>query len=240
MLKNLSKPMQYGLVFVLAVAAWLILSPALFPESGNKSIATKIKKSAKTTADLYTPEDYKAKFAPESSVLKNAFKPLVVKTTTGGKGAAAKPNLVPAAFAAGDPNWSYTGTAEVDGVLQALLENRTTGESAFLRVGDTWKGISVEEITEDSLVIASSDGDQLTLKLPTEDEVLPAAGPRGFTPAQPGAGALQGAIGPMSVQPDGTMPDQMNAAPNQPGGNGFGRRGRRGNRGGGGGNGFGQ
>jgi hypothetical protein len=155
--------------------------------------------------------------------------------------AAAQVNYVPAEFAGGEQGWIYTGSAEIDGVLQALLENRTTGDSVFLRIGDTWKGISVEEITEESLILASPEtGIEKTLKLPSED--APVSGPGGFTPATVNP-QLRGNIGPMSLQPDGSafqdpsmsgttgFSNGGNSFGN--GGNGFGNAGRR--RGGGGG-----
>ncbi len=228
--------MQYMLIAVLALAAWFALSPMLFPETFKRTVKKpSASKVTKKGVVLYTEEDEKAHFEPVAVPLKNAFKPLVAKVVTA-RAATIQVNNVPPEFAGGEANWTYTGSAEVDGVLQALLENKSTGEDVFLRVGDTWKGISVEEITDDSLILASVEtGNEKVLKLPTE-EVGPAAGPAGFAPAN--VGPLRGNIGPFTIQPDGSVaPDNsMNGASGN-GGNGFGGNGgrRNGRRNGGGG-----
>jgi hypothetical protein len=199
-LKNLSKPTQYMLIGTLAFAAYFAISSTL----GGKPVPTvkkaTVPKSTKKGEVVYLPEDFKAKFASLNTPVKNTFKPLVVKTVAARTGPSAVLNNLPPEFAGGEQNWIYTGSAEIDGVLQALLENKTTGDNVFLRVGDTWKGISVEEITDDTLVLSSPDtGTTRTLRLPTED--LPVAGPGGFSPASVNPG-LRGNIGPMSIQPD--------------------------------------
>jgi hypothetical protein len=204
MLKSLSKPMQWMLIGVLAIAAYTVGSPILFPKPathiGKKAVSPK---SNKKTDSLVLTEDYSAHFDPLGQPIKNSFKPLIAKQlTVRGGNAALQVNNVPLEFSGGEPGWIYTGSAEIDGVLQALLENRTTGDNVFLRVGDTWKGISVEEITDDSLILASPEtGIEKTLKLPSED--APVSGPGGFTPATVNPN-LRGNIGPMSLQPDGT------------------------------------
>jgi hypothetical protein len=231
MLKNLSKPMQWILIGVLAIAAYTVGSPILFPKPPVRITKKAISlKSSKKSDSLITNEDYTARFDSLSQPLKNAFKPLIAKAVTArGGSAAAQVNYVPVEFSGGEPGWIYTGSAEIDGVLQALLENRTTGDNVFLRVGDTWKGISVEEITDESLILASPEtGIEKTLRLPSED--VPVPGPAGFTPATVNPG-LQGNIGPMTVQPEGTM-QQGSLTPNgfSSGGNGFGNGGGNGGR----------
>jgi hypothetical protein len=221
MLKNLSKPLQYALIAVLAVAAWLTLSPVLFPESAPKVVKKTPKpKLGKNSAQIYTEEDLTARFDPVNAPLKNVFKPLIAKTVTSKTGGA-QLNIIPPAFAGGEQNWTYTGSAEIDGVLQALLENKVTGDNVFLKVGDTWKGISVEEITDDTLVLASPFSlIDKRLELPAED-VVAVGGPGNFAPVNP---PLQGSIGPLSVQPDGTAQPDMSGIY---GGNGNGNGGRR-------------
>lgn len=203
MLKNLSKPMQFALVLVLGVAAWLVIGPMLSPEPATRPAARKAtKKPVKAKGGIeYTQEDLDARFAPLNGSFKNAFKPIVVKQpTTVGSGAAV--NVVPPAFAGGEANWMYTGTAEIDGVLQALLENRTSGESMFLRVGDTWKGTLIQSISEDSIMLSASDGEEVTLHLPSDEEVPLTAG--GFAPAQVTNPPLRGdiSLGPLTAQPE--------------------------------------
>ncbi len=219
MLKSLSKPMQYALVVVLAIAAWAVLGPMLLPTARTvvRKPSTVKKISSKPGVIVYTDEDRKAHFDPISAPIKNAFVPLVKKMS--GTGGAGSPNTggVPNQFAGGEANWTYTGSVEVDGVLQALLENRSTGEGVFLRVGDTWKGVQVIQITEETLVLALPSGDQATLHLPTEDSVPTAAPTAGFAPATVNNPPLRGSIGQLnnlSVRPDRSAQVQNNGNQN--------------------------
>jgi hypothetical protein len=242
---SLSKPVKYMLFGGVFIAGYLVLQPMLFPDAPT-TVAKKAppKSSSKKGQVTYLESDYKAHFDPIKSNIKDSFKPIVYKVPNV-RAASAQLNIIPPAFAGGEQNWTYTGSAEVDGVLEALLENKATGDNVFLKVGDTWKGISVEEITDDTLVLASPEtGMEKKLELPTEDTAAP-----GFAPAQVNP-QLRGNIGPLSVQPDGTamqQPDMTgggfyNGGDNSGGGNGGGRRGgsngrRRGRSGGGGGGG---
>lgn len=256
MLKSLSKPMQFMLVAGLALIAYLALQPVLFPTAPAPTVAklpvNKMKSAAK---DIFLPVDYSVAFAPNASAtVKNCFVPIIKAVPSASKGVS-QVNIVPPEFAGGEPNWSYTGSAEIDGVMQALLENKTSGDNVYLKVGDSWKGIYVEEITDDSLVLQSPDmGIEKKLELPTEV----VTGPGSTMPVMPN---LRGNIGQMSLQPDpsvaqidpGTGLPYAGAVQNDPtggygvggytgGGNGGGgrsrggrNRGRGGSRGGGGG-----
>jgi hypothetical protein len=246
-LKNLSKPMQFALFAVLALAAWIVLNPGANEpkKASTKALASKTMPKGN---DVLIADDFMAKasdFEPIKAVAKNVFAPVIkVVAKTGPGGKASQVNVVPPEFAGGEANWTYTGSAQIDGVLQALLENKTSGESVFLKVGDSWKGISVEEITDDSLVLDSPvTGTTRKLELPPDVVTGPAAGPSGFAPAA-APSPLQGNIGQMTVQPDGSLaPDMtgMGGGGNGGGNGGGGRRGRggrgRGGGGGGGGNG---
>ncbi len=250
MLKNLSKPMQLALLAVLGIGAYLALGTLSSPDTPRtapKKVASK--STTKKGADLYTDEDAKvtqASFDPVKGTPKDVFVPIIKKPVNGGKGS--QVNVVPPEFAGGEPNWVYTGSAQIDGVLQALLQNNTTGDNVFLKVGDTWKGVSVEEITDDSLVLSSPElGIDKKLELPPDVVTGPASGPAGFAPAS--VGPLRGSIGPMSVQPDpnavaqdpnGGLPNNGMLPGNYGNGGGFGNGGgggRRGRRAGGGGGG---
>lgn len=243
MLKNLSKPMQLLLVGGLALVAFIALQSVLSPDTPTKSTKKTLAAKPKPKTDqIYTAEDTKAHFDSVSLNVKDSFKPEIIKLGTS-TGKMSQVNLVPLEFAGGEANWAYTGSAEIDGVLQALLENKATGEDVFLKVGDSWKGISVEEITDDSLLLASTEtGTEKKLELPPDTVTGP--GPAGFAPARvPG---LQGNIGQMGIQPDGSVappdmtggtPATMDTGTGNPGGNTGGRtrgRGRGRNRGGGG------
>lgn len=246
MLKGLSKPMQVMLVAVLALAAYFVLMPMLSPAPPAKTATkTTAKPLPKGAPDAFLPIDAQAHFTQVSAPLKDSFKPLIaIKAKV--SAASAMPNVLPPEFAGGEQNWSYTGSAQIDGILQALLENKGTGDSIFLRVGDSWKGISVEEITDDSLVLASPEtGGQKKLTLPTEEMSPGNGGPNGFAPAQINNPPLRGNIGPLTAVPDPTAQQDPNGGmmPNNGNFGNFGGGGRRGggrrNRGGGGNGGFG-
>lgn len=232
MLKSLSKPMQYLVMGGLAIIVYLLLSPMLFPETPRTTKKRPVaKKSTRKGQQVYTAEDMTASFDPVNLPVKNVFKPIVAKAVKS-PGSATQMNSLPPAFAGGEANWVYTGTAEVDGVLQALVENKSSGDSVFLKVGDEWKGIYVEQITDDTLILSSATtGTDYTLTLPVEDT--------GGTPSnsinpnnsnQP----LNGPIGPLTIQPDPSMMQGMTGGNGGTNFNGFGnnnsgrRRGRRG------------
>jgi uncharacterized membrane protein YgcG len=227
MFKSLSKPVQWMVLGSLLIVAYLLLEPMLFPEDAPHVARTVIPKKSSTKGDMFLKEDYTAHFERVATTPKDNFKPIVYKVPNV-KIANAQMNIIPPAFAGGEQNWSYTGSAEIDGVLEALLENKVTGDNVFLKVGDTWKGISVEEITDDTLVLASPEtGLEKKLELPTED--TPAAG---FAPVNP---PLRGNIGPLGVQPDGSamQPDMTGNGMDNGNGNGNGNGGGFGRRGGG-------
>ena len=233
MLKNLSKPMRFMVMASVVVIAYLVLQPILFPADAPKvTKATPPSKPSSKNVSMYLPEDSTAKFSLVSEKTNDVFKPLlVVKSGGSGAAAASQVNVVPLEYAGGEPNWSYTGSARIDGVLEALLENKTTGEDVFLKQGDMWKGISVEEITDDSLILASVEtGGSHKLELPPDVVTGPGTGPGGFSPTR--LSPLQGAIGQMQLQPDPSTMDPNSPTYDPTGGYGFGNTGGGGRRGG--------
>lgn len=239
MLNNLSKPVQFLLICGLAVLAWIVVSPMISPDSGHRSTKKTFNSKSKKADTIYLAEDYNPPdFSPVSGSMKDSFKPLIAKVASTRSGPMATVNVVPPQFADGESNWMYTGTADVDGVLQALLENRSTGENVFLHVGDTWKGAMVQEITDDSLVLASPDTGLLaSLFLPSDDLAGPiGGGAGGFAPAQVQNPPMNGGLGPLTAQPDQTTAqDNFTSDSNTNGNNNRRRSGRRNGRRGGGG-----
>ena len=241
MLRNLSKPAQAAVILLLAAVAYVLGQPYLFPDAPAKAAKkSTLKPTSKKKEDLYLAEDYKAHFDSVDQPLKDTFNPIIKKVAST-KTTSATVNVLPPEFAGGEQAWAYTGTAEIDGVVEALLENRTSGDNVFLKVGDTWKGITVQEITDDSLVLASPDtGMEKTFTLPTDDVTTGAGGPGGFAPAQISNPPLRGGIGPLTAQPDpntdttaqqdtgAAAPMDMTQGAAGTTGRGRGRRGRRG------------
>jgi hypothetical protein len=235
---KLSKPVLWLAIFGCLAVCYMVLNP------GDPPPARKVKKTitASSSSDrlaTYTPEDYKAKFPPLNTTVRNAFKPIVARVNK--LDAPVGPTGIPSELTGGEANWTYTGSVEVDGVVQALLENPTTGEGEFVKVGDTWKKARVMQITGTVIVLQGPAGIAKTVKLQgTELTAPPVAAGIGVAPARVPA-PLQGQIGTLSVQPDatgigaptgqpGVQNGQTDTAPTQPR-----RRGRRNGGSGGGG-----
>ncbi|MGC4044514.1 MAG: hypothetical protein QM758_12035 [Armatimonas sp.] len=150
------------------------------PETAAKKVKvpTTSKKTAKSDDVQITPEDLKANFPRVSSATKDAFRPGV----STGKGGAAKPTtplrpvVIPpppakqvegvAALSA----WTLTGISLIDGIRTALIENKGSGDSTFLKTGSLWKGLQVTSITSEELVFLEPGGKQLRVTFPVPPE----------------------------------------------------------------------
>jgi hypothetical protein len=198
---KLRRPVVYGLLGVVVVAAFVMTSGEP-PAASGKKVSTRAKATSAKAGSAFLPEDYEAEFAPVSAPARNSFQPLVTRTKTAAELSLA-PDAVPAELAGGDPNWVYTGTAELDGRPMALLENRSTGESEFVYQGQRWKKATVAQILPQGLVLASASGKKVKLTMYDGDmSELPGAQrfANGFQPVNP---PLAGPIGNgISVRPD--------------------------------------
>ena len=160
----------------------------------KKVVASQTKKAT----DEFLPIDYKAKFSAYTEPAKDAFKPLIIRSSDAGKGVGAVPNGgIPITYTGGEPNWNYTGVAVINGIPNALLDNSGTGEGVFLKAGDHWKTSSVLTVTQDSVVLQDREGVAKQIRLAEivnkEDENGNENGP--LKPP------LSGAIGGVSVNP---------------------------------------
>jgi hypothetical protein len=162
--------------------------------------------SSKKKKDTFTKEDYSAQFASVETEMKNSFKPVIASKSTNSMLQQLTTNGIPALFAGGDPNWIYTGNMEIDGVPNALLENTSTGEGAYLRPGERWKQCTLKVVTEGSITLEGPSGYVKTIKVGTNDvqPVDPAAA--GISPLPPAgnsprtaSGNLSGPIGPLEA-----------------------------------------
>lgn len=195
---KISRPLIYIGIAAVGVGAWILTAPDDRAKAPTKPRATSRVKQKET---LYDTSDYEAKFTPIVSVTRDAFQPLIARKSAliGSIGAGG----VPADFAGGDANWVCTGTAEVDGIRMALLENRASGEGVFLKQGDRWKRTIVSTVRPDSVVLVGPGGEAKTITVQSDnpEEVMPLDVDS----------ALSGAIGQgLTVSPDGRAP----AAPN--------------------------
>lgn len=241
--KVFGREVSNGAIGIVAVITVALVATQLTGGSGSAAAARRTTKKTTTTKsknDPYTDEDRKAKFVVLTEDVKPAFRPLVLRNAPAAKGMGGGANFLPSDLTGGDATWAYTGYGEVDGVRQGLLENGTTGESVYLKVGQRWKQLTVQAITEEQMKVTGSDGESHTI--PVGDLVVPeqkmnsgVTPSGGVAPMNP-AGALSGSIPgipgaatpvpgvatapgtDLRLQPDPTQGD---------GSTNFGRRGRR-------------
>jgi uncharacterized membrane protein YgcG len=146
-----------------------------FDDSAPKIGVAKKKTLRTTTAkkDEYLPEDYTAKFTPiqraTAAEPRNAFKPLVFRKKDGLSTLPTISNIIPPAFAGGQTGWTFTGIAEVDGTMNALVENSATGEGEYLKPGQSWKACKVLTVTQESIVLLGDEGVARTVSLINPD-----------------------------------------------------------------------
>lgn len=201
---KVSRPVLYTALGAIAVAAWVMTA-----EEAPKGTATKsprLAKKATQTVGTFTEEDFKASstsFGPTVKISRNSFDPLVVRTRTS-VDFQLMPDQVPAELAGGDPNWVYTGTAEIDGKPTALLENRVTMESSFVNQGEKWQRASIVQILPQGIVLSGPSGKKVKLTLNNGEATVTGASERiasGFQPVNP---SLRGPIGAngISIRPD--------------------------------------
>lgn len=76
-----------------------------------------------------------------------------------------RPVQIPAEFVHGSKDWTFSGTATVEGKPRALIANTTTGETVFLSVGQSWQGMRLQSVDENAIVISGTDGKTPTISL---------------------------------------------------------------------------
>lgn len=204
------KPIPLALMALVLVAGYILSEP---PATKTSSVTPKAKKSSSSsskTAIQFTEEDEKASFGRAGEVAKgkNAFYPVIAK---GGISGGLAANSIPSDFAGGEGNWVYTGSAEINGVRTALLENRQTNEGAFLKVGERWKSAVVTAVGRDTIVMEGPSGTRTFGLISEESSFMPRiasgsssfGGNSGFAPAQVNIpNNLRGQIGELpSVTP---------------------------------------
>jgi hypothetical protein len=214
------KLLTYGVFALVAAGLWLMTdSPSVRKSNGPKRPPAK--HSSSKTTELFTEEDYKAHFANLNLPVKNVFRPLILPATAGGVGLAAiAPNEIPKDFTDGKTAWLYTGTAIVDGVPMALVENTETGEGEFLKVGQRWMHAVVRKITPIALVMEGPNGRVRTMDLlkeigDGEETTLAGMDVRPVSPNLAGAIGNRGPIGSApanGVAAQENRNDQINSA----------------------------
>lgn len=201
---KISRPVLYTALGAIAVAAWVMTGEEA-PKGTSKKLPRLAKKSTKTVGS-FTEEDFSASaksFGPVVKITRNSFDPLVIRDRTAAD-FQLMPDQVPAELTGGDPNWVYTGTAEIDGKPTALLENRVTMESSFVNQGEKWQRTTIALILPQGIVLAGPSGKKVKLTLNNGEATVTGASERiasGFQPVNP---SLRGPIGAngISVRPD--------------------------------------
>jgi hypothetical protein len=186
---RVSKPVLYLAIAALMVIGYLLATPPSTAKRSPKKTTTVRKPAA---SSIYTDADRSANFTDKILVSRDAFQPLVVRKSAALSEALAASGVIPPEFAGGDPNWICTGTAEVDGVRQVLLENKSTSEGVFLRVGERWKSSVVSDVGEDSATLVGPGGIAKTIHVQQEQGADSGESVEEMMPVQPN---LNGVIG---------------------------------------------
>jgi hypothetical protein len=192
---NLIKLLIGGAVVMIIAFKATESQPVVRKKSSGRPDATLTTK--KKGKEDFLPEDYSAEFASLSERTKNSFKPLIASKNANSVLQPISPNAIPPLFAGGDPNWIYTGNMEVDGVPNALLENRQTGEGVFLRPRERWRKMVLREVGKDFIVLDGPNGYVKTVTILDESATQTVA------PAQVVVGTVGGTLPPAGPTPNG-------------------------------------
>jgi len=156
-----SRPLIYGGILVIAVVAFVMTAPKSSDDAGSPG--PRRGPAADRLPDGVFDYDFDAEFELLNESPKNAFKPLVARTSRNSGGIA--PNEFPAEYADGEPGWFYTGTVVIDDVPSALVENELTGDGMYLEVGEYLKRTTILEIAPTYIVVKGLTGKSLRLDL---------------------------------------------------------------------------
>ncbi len=204
---KVSRPVVYtGLVAVVIAAVYFAPGE---PAKGKAASKTKARPTSKKSESLFTEEDYKTRFPRLDVQVKNAFYPVVARRTSGMPGVGLLgPNSIPAELSGGDPNWEYTGTAILDGVPTALLENKVSVEAEFVTQGQDWKAARVARIAPEEIVLVARSGKSFTMRL-THPALEAEPGVLSNNGLQPVTPTLSGPIGAdVTVRPESSRRSQ--------------------------------
>lgn len=193
--------MVYGAVLVVGVAGFLLTQPEQVIRKGAPKRNSRTTASAPTTEGI-TTEDREARFVRVTSPARNVFQPLVTKLTTGSQ-ENRRPNEFPLSLTGGTTPWFFTGTAIVNQVPRALVENTSTGEALFVGVGDAVGLARIVQVGPRFLVVAGKAGPSVRLDLladlETDEGEVPSPVPGSFAPVTPTlSGPILGSRGPNS------------------------------------------
>lgn len=191
---KVSRPVLY--TALLGVLAYAVV---VYTEPDSKRAPAKPKRTtvASPANAQFTKEDYDRRFDSYDAELRNAFKPGIVRLG-GDSLLAQRLDGLPTALTGGDPNWRYTGTATIDGVRVALIENSVTSEGVFLHEGESWKQAVLTKIDDEAIVMVGPGGGVRRIRLGEPDvdpDPLPLTGGTSTVAPMRVGGNLAGPIG---------------------------------------------
>ncbi|BDI31629.1 hypothetical protein CCAX7_36800 [Capsulimonas corticalis] len=214
MAKKISRPVIYTLLAAVVAGAVVFLTEPDPPVAHKKVKHTSV---TVQTPDGFTDADYNAHFTRYAGGARDAFAAVVTppKPVAIVK-APPKPNV-----SASKGEWELTGVNTIDGVASAVVENRSSGDVAFLKAGDTWRGLRVVQIATEFLVLENGIGQQTRLAFKTDapepagpmTAAASAPGVPGAPPLPPGQPGAPSMLVPMPIQPlPGLTPDAAPSA----------------------------
>ena len=231
-------------VVVLGVIALIVVVNAVTGSSSSSSTTSSTPTSGTSSntrkQSLYTKEDYTASFSPlVTNATRDIFKPLVASNASPTGSNLSANTDIPTIMTSNEPNWAFTGTAQLNGSKQALFENSVTGNSAYVSIGEHWKSSTCESIQGDNVTLKADNGPTLTLLMQADQKEILAEKTANnaplIPPISPTTQMAPGMMGPIGngfqVQPlQKSQSSAVTATPAapavQPSGRKFRRRGR--------------
>ena len=200
---KLSRPVVYTFVAAVAAYAAFLLSQ---PDAPTARHSVRVVTAARPVADAdgITAADLNAHFPRYAVGTRDPFVPRVVPPKPPGGGGMGLGGARDA--------WALTGIYTINDTLNALVENRTTGESLSLKPGARWRGLRVLSIGDNSVVFENALGQhtKLAFAQPADEGPRPnAAGGKFSLPAL----RVVSPVGPLRPMPIiGPLPPLPSAA----------------------------
>lgn len=200
---KLSRPVVYSFVAAVAVYAAVVLTQPDAPAPHRRS--RPVRHVAAGVNAATTAADLTAHFARYHPTGKR--NPFLSGLPRAGAKAGPKSGGAPGG---GRGEWTLTGVNIINGTPNALVENGATGESAFLKPGDRWRGLRVLSIGPGAVAFLNALGQKTRLTFRPTAPVAPAPG------AAAGGGRLQGlgAVRPLPPMP--VLPGSVRPLPTLP------------------------
>jgi hypothetical protein len=208
---KVSRPIVYTVVGSLVVGAIVFLTQPDTPTAKKRTLTSR---SSSTSVDGISDADLKAHFDRYKGGVRDPFAAGVVANLPG-MGVPGAP-----AIPTGKSGWQLTGINVINGVKSALIENAATKDSAFLKVGDTWNGLHVVAIQDETVQLTNAVGQQTSLTFAAApDDKSASVGVSGSSgpvdPAVPSLSAIQplppiGAVDPSIATPSDTGNNNSN------------------------------